>query len=325
MRAHVAALAFLVVATLATGASTARGQLLKDGPPPEDRLVYSSLTALRYNAIGLAEAARVTYRKRLYLSQELALRDNYVGGGLSTVLSPAYAKLGAIVEAQPLTILRLWAQLEIAGYYSTFSMIQSAPDVRADFSDTKLRALAELPAGDPGKNYATAGTHGTLGADAQVKLGPVAVRNFTRLTTARLALRGVDVAYYDQQDDVLAPNGGVVLHNDTDLLWVSDFGLTAGARFNVAHPFYEPRHYVASDEPFSVIEPNLNGPMTRVGPVVAYTFFSEDGARFNNPTVLVIANWWLSHRWRTGADVSPVIPYLAVGFAFNGDLLPLKR
>lgn len=297
----------------------AHAQLLKDGPPPEDRLVYNSVTVARINAVGLAEAARITYRKRLYLSQELALRDNYVGGGLSTVLSPAYAKLGALVETQPLTVLRLWAQFEIAGYFSTFSMIQSVPDVRDDFSDTRLRALAELPVGDADRNYATAGTHATLGSDAQIKLGPVAVRNFTRLTTARLDLRGLDVAYYDLQDDVLAPNGGFVLHNDSDLLYVSDFGLTAGVRFNVAHPFYDARHYRGD-----VNAENINGPMTRVGPVIAYTFFSEDGAQFNNPTILVIANWWLSHRWRTGADVSPLLPFLAVGFAFNGDLLPVK-
>ena len=302
-----------VVAVLTLLASTASAQpMLKDGPPPEDRLVYTSLTALRLNAIGLAEVARLTYRKRLYLSDELALRDNYAGGGLSTTIVPAYVKLGALVETAPLSVLRLWAQFEVAAYFGSFWMIQSFDKPTDDFSDTTLRALAELAEGDPARNYPTAGTHGTLGADLQVKLGPVAVRNFTKLESSRLTLRPGEDYYYDQNQDSLTPNGGLLFLNDSDLLWVSDFGLTAGARFSVMQPFYDPK------------EVNLNG-SSRVGPLVAYTFFSEDGAAFNNPTILVVANWWLTHRYRTGADSSQLFPYIVLGFAFTGDLLPLRR
>jgi hypothetical protein len=316
------ALAAFILASALVASTATHAQMLKDGPPPEDRLVYNSLAIARVNPIGGVEFLRLTYRKRLYLAQELALRDNYVGGGLSTAITPAYAKLGALVETQPLTMLRLWAQFEIAGYYSTFSMVQSVPDVRDDFSDTELRRRAELPVGTIDRNYATVGTHGTLGADFVAKIGPIALRDFMRLTTARLNLRGLDVAYYDLQDDVLAPNGGFVFFNDTDVLYVSDFGLTAGVRFNVSHPFYDARHFGGDVNAANAANPN--GPMTRVGPVVAYTFFSEDGAMFNNPTVLLIANWWLTHRFRTGADSSQAFPYIAVGFAFNGDLLPVK-
>lgn len=314
VKAHVALALFL-----ALFATHAQAQMLKDGPPPEHRLVYNSLAIGRVNPIGGVEFLRLTYRKRLYLAQELALRDNYIGGGLSTSITPAYAKLGALVETQPLTVLRLWAQFEIAGYFSTFSMVQSLPDVRGDYSDTELRRRAALPVGDVDRNYATVGTHGTLGADIVAKFGPIAVRDFVRLTTGRLNLRGLDVAYYDLQDDVLAPNGGFALFNDTDVLYVSDFGLAAGVRFNVSHPFYDARH-LSGD----ATAENPNGPMTRVGPVIAYTFFSEDGAMFNNPTVLLIANWWLTHRFRTGADSSQLFPYIALGFAFNGDFLPVK-
>lgn len=311
-RVRLARVALLTLFLAALAEDALAQPMLKDGPPPEHRLVYTSLTALRLNPIGLAESARLTFRQRLYLSDALALRDNYVGGGLSTTLSPAYAKLGAVVETAPLTMLRLWAQFEVAAYFGTFSMIQSFAKPTAEFSDTTLRALAELPDDDVKRNYATVGSHATLGADAQAKLGPVAVRNFTKLQTARLTLRAGDAFYYDLNDDVLAQNGGLVLLNDTDLLWVSDFGLTAGARMSFSQPFYDPS------------ELNENG-ASRVGPLVAYTFFSEDGAAFNNPTVLVVANWWLSHRYRTGADSSQLFPYVVVAFAFTGDLLPLRR
>ena len=44
------------------------------------------------------------------------------------------------------------------------------------------------------------------------------------------------------------------------------------------------------------------------------------GDAFEKPTLLLIANWYLSHRWRTGADVTQAFPYLALAFRFEGTL-----
>jgi len=38
--------------------------------------------------------------------------------------------------------------------------------------------------------------------------------------------------------------------------------------------------------------------------------------------VLVLAQWHLQHRFRTGEDVTAALPCLAVAFQFVGDLLP---
>ena len=44
--------------------------------------------------------------------------------------------------------------------------------------------------------------------------------------------------------------------------------------------------------------------------------------RFNRPTLILIVNWYVSHRWRTGQDVNQGFPYLVLGFAFTSDLIP---
>ena len=69
------------------------------------------------------------------------------------------------------------------------------------------------------------------------------------------------------------------------------------------------------------VDPN---PMThRVGPFLAYRFYSEPrgSTMFNEPTIILIVNWWLSHRYRTGEDVSQAVPYIVLGFLFNGETL----
>ena len=76
---------------------------------------------------------------------------------------------------------------------------------------------------------------------------------------------------------------------------------------------------------WTVTDPMLDGghpAMHRVGPIFAWKFAQESGPRFANPTLLVITQLHAKHPFRSGADVSPAIPYLAVAFAFNGDLIP---
>ena len=59
----------------------------------------------------------------------------------------------------------------------------------------------------------------------------------------------------------------------------------------------------------------------RTGPLFAWRFGKGgDTDRFNNPTLLVILNWWVKHRWRTGQDVTQALPYIVVGFKFDGEL-----
>jgi hypothetical protein len=78
-----------------------------DGPPPPNRLFLHSITAVRINPLGLLELATLSYRSRIFESESLALMDNFAGLGVTADLSPAFARIGPLIELQPLTMLRL--------------------------------------------------------------------------------------------------------------------------------------------------------------------------------------------------------------------------
>jgi hypothetical protein len=307
----------LAVLLVLLAASTASAQqMFQDGPPPQHRLVYRNLLVVRLNPLGLLDEGRLSYRYRLYRSDSPALRDNFVSLGLAPALSPAYGKLGFVAEFQPLTVLQLWGMYELVGTFGTFRQLQSFPSAGSHFSDTELYARDALPAGDALRPYATTGTQLTLGATLQLKVGPVAVRNMFRMVRPDMTLRAGDTVFYDITHDVLAPNRGWYLLNDADVLYQTGRGLTAGLRWSSSHAFYGAEHFTPE---LQTAVPTTH----RLGPVVAYTFAEQDGARFNAPTVLLLVNWWLAHRYRTGVDSPQAFPYLALGFSFSGDLLPV--
>jgi hypothetical protein len=313
---YVTLLAMLIV-LLAGGA---RAQTLQDGPPPQHRLVYRNSVFLRVNPLGLIDEARISYRARLFRSESPALRDNFVGVGLAPGASPAFGRLGVLVEVQPLTLLQLWGIWERVQYFGGFNFLQSFQSARSEFGDALLAERAQLPPGNPERNYATGGSQLTLGANFQLKVGPVVGRSQMRLVRPDLVLRDGDRVFYDIVYDVLAPNRGWFLTNDADLLFQGGGPLTVGLRWTVTQAFYGPEHFGPGEA-----REDLNGPMHRAGPVLAYTFFQQDGAAFNSPTLLVTANWWLRHRYRSGQQVSAWMPMVAAGLSFTGDLLPVKQ
>ena len=38
------------------------------------------------------------------------------------------------------------------------------------------------------------------------------------------------------------------------------------------------------------------------------------------PTLYLLAQWWVKHRYRTGQEVSQGLPMIVLGFSFTGDL-----
>lgn len=109
--------------------------------------------------------------------------------------------------------------------------------------------------------------------------------------------------------------------NDLDVVWQGlENKLIAGARYTFTNPFYDPARHYDPNDPVQTADNSMH----RVGPFVGYTFKIEDGAKFNNPTVFVLVQWWLKNRNRTGQDVSQAIPLMGVGFQMTGDFLPIK-
>lgn len=210
----------------------ARAQGYRDGGPPRHRVVYRDLTLVRVNPLGLITDARLSYRYRLYEHPSVALRDNFVSVGLAPTLSAAFARIGPIVEVQPASFLTLWAQYELIGYFGSFNLLQSFPTVdraKVNYSDTSLRALSKGDAAT--KNYATTGTQLLVGANLQLKVGPIVFRDQARAGRPDMKLRAGDRAFYDIYYDLLVGDGGWWAHNDADLLVQPS---TAGSRWACA-------------------------------------------------------------------------------------------
>lgn len=298
----------IVVAAAALLAS--RAARAEDLPIPKQRINYESTTGVRLNPLGLETQYTLGYRYRMHASTGRALRDNDIGVVLNPTINPAVARIGGFLELRPLTMLNLQAGLYHTEYFGAFKALQTFDRASEEFSDTKLSENADL-----GKHHPTAGLEATLRAMAVAKVGPIVLRSDLLFTYTHLPSGEL---YYNPRMDVLAPTEGWFLQNDSDLLYLTEFGLAAGARATTTHAFYGDE--ILGDEAKS----DLNVPMFRLGPMVAYTFYDKPERRFNKPTLIGIAGWWLAHRYRTGADVNQGIPCVTLAFRFEGDLFSSK-
>lgn len=287
-------------------------------PIPKVRIAISNLLVGRVNPLGLEDQLRVGVLKRLYVDSTPALRDNYVGISLAPRISPAYVKVGPSFELQPLSVLNLRFTAELMQWFGTFNTLQSFGSPLDAYSDTDLRRGNEA-----GRAYRPSGVHVFFEPTVQLRFGPVAFRNRLSIEWWHMALRPGDTSFYDISLDTMIQNGGVVIANDMDLLYLHRFArwpttqLAVGVRYSVVQPLYTPSAYREGEDP----NVNPNG-QQRLGPILALTFFDRGYINFNKPTLLLIVNWYAQHRWRTGADVNAGVPYLAIGFAFTSDLIP---
>ena len=283
-------------------------------PPlaPKHRLVYKNLFAARYNPLGLVNENAMGWAMRLYDKRGTLWEPAYLGAKLHTFVTPAYTRFGPQLEFSPLAILNLSATYDFIGYYGTFNQMQSFGTPAAEYSDTQLEANDE-----EGASYPTYGSMVTLSALLQAKAGPIAVRDNFKAYYTDFKLRDGGNVFYDQTLDILTPDRGWSMTNDLDLLVLFNNGLKLGARYTVTHAVYKERHFQAGEP---VTQPN--GPTHRIGPAILYTFWNRPEKRFNKPTLIVLTQWWVRHRYRTGVDVSGAVPYIVLGFLFEGDLLP---
>jgi len=281
-------------------------------PTPEEQVVYQDLFVVRLNPLGLQNQLDLDYRHRIYDPGDSVIASgNYVGVGISPILTPGLMRLGVAAKVQPLAMLKLEARFDYINVFGNFDLLQSYPDPGADFSDSAIE-----DGGDAGRNYSTDGWQVTLDGELRARVGPVIVRSRFKAAYVDMALRGGDTVFYDQYYDLLLASAGWFITNDADLLVQVTPKLILGVRHSFADVLYRARDF----DPDGTRATD-SAPTQRLGPLMAYTFFDEPGAAFNKPTLIVILNWYLEHRWRTGADVSQAIPYVVVGFAFGGELL----
>jgi hypothetical protein len=276
-------------------------------PLPVQRVHLSDLTLLRLNPSGLETQLRLGYQHRLYASESAALRDNFAYGGTYVRLNPAGARTAAVLELQPATVLNLRFTAEYLHYFGTVGFLQSGPNADLGFSDSALKDSKDTA-------NSTDGVHFTFEPLLQAKVGPIAVRSRALVGYFDMELRADDRVWYEATLDAPVPGEGWVVANDLDVLYITDFGLTAGVRYSSVFPQYDTRQ---SPE-------DTDTSHHRVGLLAAYTFYDEGYTAFNKPTAVLISSWYVKHRYRTGQDVSQAVPYVVLGFAFTSDLIDAR-
>jgi hypothetical protein len=289
-----------------------------DVPPPPLRLVLTAFGAFRANPLGFGLESHLSLRQRLYASESPALADNFASLGIDGAVSPASAHVGVAAELQPLTVIGFYARAGVTGYFGNFDELQAFPSPRSDWSNAAIDSIAALPPGDPRHSQAASSFELAFGSRQQVKLGQIALSNEASMTRYSASLREGDRVFYEPTQAVIVGQKAYLFTDDLDLVWLHG-GLVAGLRFSVLHPFFGARHY-APGEPLENDDSEM-----RLGPLLAYRFFKNDGHWFNAPTLVLLTNWYLQHRYRTGAEISQAIPYVVVGFGFFGDLMGLDR
>ena len=303
-------------------------------PPPGGwRLMLSDLTIFRVNPIGLETRARLGLQKRLYASESKVGRNNFMFAGLYPKLNPASAHLALGGEVQPVSIFNLRATVEVQKYFGTFGFLQSFRSPTANFSDQTLSDLETVPGFEP---QAATAFHASVAPLVQMKFGDIAVRALFQLDYWDMKLRENDTVAYEATFDTLLPDRGWTLSTDTDVLYTGRPGLAIGLRHSWVHPFYKQRHFT---NPVETTTPDIFGSRNahqRIGLFGAYTLKDRGPSKFNKPTIIVIASWYLDHRYRLGAPdamgpdersedfTSRAFPYLLAGFAFESDLLAVR-
>ncbi len=312
--AWVALVAALCMAPgLAFSDSSADGsRVVDDTKMPDVSVVYSNLTVIRYNPLGLQNRFRIGWRKRLSDSDSVLRKNTYFMASLTALITPSLERVGVRLEFQPLAILQLYAGAEWAWYLGNFDYLTSYKDAAQDYSDTALAAAA-----DRGENYAASGLRLTAGAMLQAKVGPIAVRSNTRAHYHRLNSRASDPVWFDIFDDLLTPRRGLSFIQNNDLLFVKG-RLVAGIRHTWSRSMLD-------DDALAAVPSNLSprDSTHRVGPFVAYRLTKENkyaSSRFRRPTLVLLTQWWVQHPWRTGQDTSQALPWTVLAFTFDGQL-----
>lgn len=281
-----------------------------DQPLPRHRVYYKNLLAARLNPLGLEDRFELGYALRLFDDPAPLYREANLGLAFTPTLSPAVTRVGATLTVRPLTILQLAASAYWVQWFGTFEYLQTFASPNDDFSDSALERGK-----DDGRNYATSGFEAELQAMALARVWQIVLRSDLKFYYDDMDLRGDDTLFYNIRIDHLVPDQGWSLTNDTDLVWLSDFGLVAGLRATVTHAFYRDSDFRSDEEPTTGADTTV-----RLGPLLAWVIDDDLYRGFNRPTVLAVVNWWLLHPYRTGRDVSQAVPYFVLGFSFDGEL-----
>jgi hypothetical protein len=272
----------------------------EEQPPPTHRFWYRNALFARVNPLGLQDQLHLGYRYQLVKKTGLLYGDSYLFVGAAVNASPSFARVGARVETMPIALVQFYAQYQFIQYLGTFDNVTSFSGPNDAYSDQTLDSLDAA-------TLASGGVFET-GLRIQAKIGPFAIRNTAAFASYQLKLPEGDTYFYEQYWDRLVPNNGWIVQNDLDVLAVIG-KTTIGLRYTYSDT-------IIGDGSLADEENH------RLGPLFAFKFHERDaGARFNNPTLFLAAQWWLKHPYRAGQEQNQGLPLIALGLMFDGDLI----
>jgi hypothetical protein len=277
---------------------------------------YSGTLFSQMNPRALAVDLRVQYRQAL--DSDGLLGGSVVGAFAGLTTSPGMLRPTVGLEIQPLATASFSISFGIAysaAYYFGLLPAHSYPSPHADYGS----AVFSGPAEGPGGGYPLLVHQLALNATLQGTLGPFAARSTTRALRFFAGLHGSDTVVYDPALDVVVYKDGWVGQNDTDVLYSSRPDLALGLRHTLTVAWY-PSDAYALGEP----RENPDTPISKLGPFALWRIFRSERGMVKRADVLVTAQWYLLHRYRTGETVSGAFPLLGLGLVLSGDLQRIR-
>jgi hypothetical protein len=235
-----------------------------------------------------------------------------IGGFAAIAAGPAGVRPGVGFQIQPMPILSFGVDYFATYYFGTQGLAQSYPSPLSEYGSGAFSA----PPDGPGGSYALWVQQLSMHAMLQGILGPIAVRNTTRASRFFANLHGNDRVFYDPLLDVVVYKDGWVGQNETDVVYLLTSSFIVGLRYSLTIAWY-PSDAYGPGEP----QDDPNTPTAKLGPIAAWQFLQSDGGAVQRGNLLLTAQWYLAHRYRTGATVSGAFPFFGIGLVFSGDLV----
>ena len=298
--------------------STADDSSEKKSTPqvPEAQWAFSNMLALRYNPLGLQNELYLGYKKRLYnLPQDnLLFGKSYWWAGVVSRVSPQFLLSGLFFRASPIAVL------ELQGVFSRVQGLADAAEIPSYYTAGTIDAVKTTQGPrTSGGLLISDGWQGSFQARVQAKVKNIAVRSTNLFRYFGLNSEGAasDDLFYDQTLDLVTPLKSWVYQCDNDLLYAdSNRPWVLGARHTYATSLTEPSSTdVNADNIYSI---------HRAGFLFAWKFkasATESGLEAKKRhALIVLSQWHLDHRFRTGQSMNIAIPYFAVVYSFSGRL-----
>jgi hypothetical protein len=179
------------------------------------------------NPAGLQNALDVSWRRDLSRSHGALVADAHVSAGVSSRLTPAYARVGPWVELAPLSVVEVRTGLEAVGYFGTFHSLLSYAGYGERFDDHSRKLRDDARSG--------LGARGYVAPTLKGRVGPLVFRSRAEFEWWTVRVPGPYV-YEPSRDTLLRASGDGLVATETLLLWAFH---EDGPRRLMAGPIHE--------------------------------------------------------------------------------------